>query len=174
MLSSSTSACTAVSLSMKCSSKLFPSRLCEDGFICVENPPGRAQHRLVAHQLLDIISKLTSATTSYASRASPTPAAPTVRASSAAQLANLTSSCTHCGCKLCDALTHHRKTTAHEKSVTSPALITISRTRHGEKGTPLQNCASDSLTSRWRFFAVRVFVVLLILASLCRTRWSFH
>ena len=70
---------------------------------------------MVANQLLDIISKLISATTSYASRASPMTAAPTVRASSAAQLANLTSSCTHCGCNsvmpLCDALIteNHRR-----------------------------------------------------------------
>ena len=57
-----------------------------------------------------------------------------------------------------------------------PAPITINPTHHGEKGTQLHNCASDSLTSRWRFFAVGVIAsaALLFLAPLHWTRWPFH
>ena len=75
--------------------------------------------------------------------------------------------------QLCDALTI--ETTAVVHDVTSPALIIVSFARHGNKGTQSHCCASDSLTSRWRFFTVGVIAaaVPLFLASLLWTRRSF-
>ena len=57
----------------------------------------------------------------------------------------------------------------------SPALGTLSFACHGNKGTQLHNCASDSLTSRWRFIAVGVIAAaaLLFFASVHWTRWCF-
>ena len=67
--------------------------------------------------------------------------------------------------QLCDALI----------AETTAILYTLSFCL-GNKGTQLHNCASDSLTSRWRFIAVGVIAAaaLLFFTSVHWTRWSFH
>ena len=138
---------------MKYSSKLsLLPRLCKDGFICVENLRD-IRNRLVSHQLFDIISVIQTGT-----RHNVICVSCVGRASGSCKFGSVTGQphvVLHAlFLQLCDALI--AETTAIVYHVTSPALSTLSFACHGNKGTQLHNCASDSLTSRWRFIAVGV------------------
>ena len=138
------------------------------------------RNRLVARQLLDIISVIQTGTSHDVIRSARFSLAG--RADGSCKFGSITGQ-THVVLhalflQLCEALI--TETTAVVHDVTSPALISVSFTRHCNKGTQLHNCASDSLTSRW-WFSVGVIAAARsshrhrpFLASLCWTRWSFH
>ena len=141
------------------------STLCKNCFICVENLRD-VRNPLVDRQLLDhhlCHPKLGPATTPDASPASPTRG----RADGSCKFGSRTGQPHVVLHALFLQLSGApiTETTAVEHNVTSPALLPVNFTRHGDKGTQLHKCASDSLTSRWavlrgRGHRRRRFVVL--------------